>query len=220
MTIAIRLTTAIGLLVQGCLVTAVMAQEPAPASSAMLRLRSLEIAQTQPAPAFKAVLAGKTLSGVVTSKTPSPIYLSIPSLWWISEQLAALEVFGEKFIQEWIAYPSGSGRPGQIDLLVNRQLWGGLDYLQRYEFVNRFSTTARSYGYSTRVYDNPDRSPVALYNCDFSPADVQVLGAPPVRITPSDQAAVSSRNSIADQAACRLRMDAAIRSRRTNPLKR
>lgn len=220
MTIALQLTTAI-VLIQACLVSAAVAQAPASApSTAAINLRSLELAQNQPAPDLKAVLAGKAIPGVVTSKTPSPTLLSIPSLWWISEQLTALEVFGEKFIQEWIAYPSVSDKPGQVDLLVNRQLWGGLDYLQRYEFVNRFSAIARSYGYSTRVYDNPERNPVALYNCDFSAVEVRTLGSHPTRTNPSRPTAIttSTRNAIADQATCKLRMDAAIRARKTNLL--
>lgn len=124
--------------------------------------------KNQLSPDLKALLSGKSPTGTVTSRTPSPIQLSIPSLWWISDQLASLEQYGNKFIQEWIAYPPQSGQPGKVDLLVNRQQWSLLDYLQRYEFVRKFSTIARGYGYNTRVYDNPDRNPVALYTCNFT----------------------------------------------------
>lgn len=122
---------------------------------------------SQHSPDLKALLTGKVPFGTVTSRTPSAVRSSIPSLWWISEQLASLEQYGNKFIQDWIAYPPQGGQPGKVDLLVNRQQWSLLDYLQRYEFVRKFSTIARGYGYNTRVYDSPDRTPVALYTCDF-----------------------------------------------------
>lgn len=123
--------------------------------------------QSQFSPDLKALLTGKVPFGTVTSRTPSDVRLSIPSLWWISDQLASLEQYGNKFIQDWIAYPPQGGQPGKVDLLVNRQQWSLLDYLQRYEFVRKFSTIARGYGYNTRVYDSPDRTPVAFYTCDF-----------------------------------------------------
>ncbi|MDX2239937.1 MAG: hypothetical protein NW224_04560 [Leptolyngbyaceae cyanobacterium bins.302] len=140
----------------------VVAQGTAPPKDSRLPLKN------QPSPDLKALLAGKPLVGVVTSRTPSSVRLSTPSLWWIRDQLADLDQFGGKFIQEWIAYPGQGGQAGLVDLLVNRQEWSLLDYLQRYEFVRKFSAIARGYGYNTRVYDSPDRLPVALYTCDFS----------------------------------------------------
>ncbi len=170
----------------------------------------LTLAATDPqlAPDLKAILAGGTIQGVVTSKTPSAIRLSIPSLWWVSDQLADLQPFGKKFIQEWIAYPLRSGQPGRVDLLVNRQQWSLLDYFQRYQFVNKFSTIARSFGYNTRVYDNPDRPPVALYTCDFTAEAVTILKAPPpaptsVQMTNRNTAV---RADLANQPSCSLQM--------------
>jgi len=166
-----------------------------------------EVNRQQLSPDLKAVLAGKTISGVVTSKTPSPIRLSTPSLWWIRDQLANLQQFGNKFIQEWIAYPLQSGQPGRVDLLVNRQQWSLLDYFQRYQFVSKFSAIARSFGYNTRVYDNPDRIPIAIYTCDFSPTAVRLLQSSPSQIAPSlTNRGVAIRDDLDSQLNCSLKM--------------
>lgn len=159
-------------------------------------------------PGLRLMVRGRTLSGAVTSRTPSPVQLSIPSLWWIEKELANLQQFGNKFIQEWIAYPSQDNSPGRVDLLVNRQQWSLLDYIQRYEFVNKFGAIARSFGYNTRVYDNPDRAPIALYACNFSPRTVDVLQAPPSQPTSRTETAivVERRSTLSTQLNCDLEM--------------
>ena len=58
----------------------------------------------------------------------------------------------------------GSGR---IDLLVNRQNWNSLDYIQQYEFVHHFGTDAMDRGYNLRVL-NEQKQLLATYTCDFS----------------------------------------------------
>lgn len=157
----------------------------------------------QPANDFRAVLAGRSVPGAVTSQTPSQTRLSIPSLWWISAQLADLEQFGSKFIQEWIAYPGQNGQPGRVDLLVNRQQWSLLNFIQRYEFVNKFSTTARGYGFNTRVYDSPDRSPIALYMCDFSPVAARLLPSSTLQLSAT---AIDTRANLSNQLTCNLNL--------------
>lgn len=185
-----------------------VAAEVQPLSPAVApRQNLLADADLQLSPDFRAILAGRTISGVVTSKTPSPIRLSIPSLWWISDQVAALEQFGNKFIQEWIAYPLQPGQAGRVDLLVNRQQWSLLDYFQRYQFVNKFSAIARSFGYNMRVYDHPDRPPVALYACDFSPVAATVLQSPPPQISPQvANATTAVRAELVNELSCQLQM--------------
>lgn len=163
-------------------------------------------ADLQFSPDLKAILAGRTISGVITSKTPSPIRLSIPSLWWITDQLAALDQFGNKFIQEWIAYPLQPGQAGRVDLLVNRQQWSLLDYFQRYQFVNKFSAIARSFGYNTRVYDHPDRPPVAMYACDFTPDTAKVLQSSSQSSPQGADATTAVRAELANDLSCRLQM--------------
>jgi len=150
---------------------------------------------------FRDALAGRTIAGAVTSNTPSSVRLSMPSLWWISEQLAALDQFGNKFIQMWIAYPGQNGQPGRVDLLVDRQQWSLLAYVQRYEFVNKFSTVARSFGFNTRVYDSVDRLPIAAYVCDFSPTTARLLQSSTLQLSTT---AIDSRTELANQLTCNL----------------
>lgn len=166
-----------------------------------------EAKELQLSPDLKAVLAGKNLTGIITSKTPSAIRLSVPSLWWVSDQLANLQAFGNKFIQEWIAYPIQPGQPGRVDLLVNRQQWSLLDYFQRYQFVNKFSAIARSFGYNTRVYDHPDRPPIALYACNFAADEVKILQSRPLQLSPATtNQETAMRANVANQLTCQLKM--------------
>lgn len=175
------------------------------------------LAQNQPSPDLKQLLGGSVPPDTITSRTPSPIFMSIPSLWWVAEQIATFEKYGPKLIQDWIAYPIRDGQSGRVDLLVNRQLWSLLDYLQRYELVSRFSAIARSYGYNTHVYDNPDRAPVASYTCNFTRATIRLLQTP-IR----DQSLQSpltdfaGRDEIANRLTCNLDLEPVNRPRRLN----
>jgi hypothetical protein len=98
-------------------------------------------------------------SDVFTSETISEKGLTIPSLWWAKEQFAG------KLVSNWLAYP----QERRVDLVVNRQLWTLLDYMDRYRFINEFGTVARDYGYNIRVFNpqNPT-TPLAAYTCNFS----------------------------------------------------
>ncbi len=98
---------------------------------------------------------------VITANTISQSDLTVPSLWWAREQ------FARELLDNWIAYPPDGINAGRIDLIVNRRLWNTLDYLQRYEFVNRFGTVARDFGYNLRVF-NYQQELLATYTCDFT----------------------------------------------------
>ncbi|MDX2228334.1 MAG: hypothetical protein NW220_01760 [Leptolyngbyaceae cyanobacterium bins.349] len=169
-------------------------------------LAEMKQTQNQPSRELRAALNRSLLLGAVTSNNPSSIQLSTPSLWWISDQLAALRQFGNKLIQQWVARPAQAGEPGQVDLLVNRQQWSLLDYFQRYEFVNKFSAIARSFGYNTRVYDNPDRIPVALYICDFSARDINLLRSPQGQLAPGSANTTVLPAAIANSLTCDLNL--------------
>lgn len=100
-------------------------------------------------------------SQVVPSNTISPDSLTTPSLWWAKEQ------FGGDLLSDWLTYPAQNGESGRIDLLVNRQNWNSLDYIQQYEFVHHFGTDAMDRGYNLRVF-NEQKQLLATYTCDFS----------------------------------------------------
>lgn len=162
---------------------------------------------------------GQTPPGIVTLNTISPTHLTIPSLWWVQEQIVANteklnEQFGRELIINWAAYPIEQGTAGRVDLLVDRQFWGALDYLQRYEFLNRFSTTARGYGYNIRVFDN-QATIVAAFTCDFSKLDLRLLqlSAELSGMTLLQPEVVNySRSPVADQLSCNMAIETGISS--------
>lgn len=82
--------------------------------------------------------------------------LSIPSLWLAKSQ------FGGKLLDQWFVESDNN----LVILIVNRQIWSLLDYLDRYQFINHFGTVARSYGYNIRVC-NPQGEVLAVYSCNF-----------------------------------------------------
>ena len=100
-------------------------------------------------------------NGVITASNVSQKQLTIPSLWWAKEQ------FGGKLLDNWLAYPANGSSSPRIDLIVNRQIWSLLDYVERYKFVNNFGNVARDYGYNVRVF-NYQQELLATYTCNFN----------------------------------------------------
>ena len=98
-----------------------------------------------------------TSGSVRTANTISQTGLTPPSLWWANEQ------FGGKLLDNWCAYPDQR----RVDLVVNRQIWSLLTYLERYEFVSHFGTVARDFNYNLRVF-NQQKTLLATYTCDYS----------------------------------------------------
>lgn len=99
---------------------------------------------------------------VITANSISPTRISDPSLWWAKDQF---DEFNGKLITNWIAYKDKQ----RLDLVVNRQLWSILNYLEQYCFVNKFGTVAREYGYNVRIF-NQQAALLATYTCDYSKA--------------------------------------------------
>lgn len=97
---------------------------------------------------------------VITSNTINPEGLTTPSLWWQKENSE------NKLLDNWIAYPANETEPARVDLIVNQQIWSLLDYLERFEFVNRLGNTARKEGYNLRVF-NYQQNLLATYTCNF-----------------------------------------------------
>jgi hypothetical protein len=107
---------------------------------------------------------------VITSETFSATGLTLPSLWWVKDQLSQKKPLAAKLLQKWRAYPGNPQQPGRIELLVNRQFWSLLDYVERYTFLNEFGEAAREYRYNIQVLDGDalTNAPLASYMCDFS----------------------------------------------------
>lgn len=92
----------------------------------------------------------------ITDRTISQTGLTEPSFWWAEER------FGGQLLDSWLVCRNER----RLDLIVDRQIWTLLDYLERYEFVNHFGAIARGYGYSVRVL-NTQQTPLASYSCNF-----------------------------------------------------
>jgi hypothetical protein len=92
---------------------------------------------------------------ITTADTVSLIKMTLPSLWWESEQSPP------NLISNWVA----DRIQNQVYLVVNPQYWNILDYVDRYAFVDRFGRVSRGYGYNLRLCT--DRKIVlAEYQCD------------------------------------------------------
>jgi hypothetical protein len=87
---------------------------------------------------------------------------AMPSLWWTQDQLP------NKLILNWLAYP----KEKRIDLVVNPQFWNNLEYLGRYQLINRYGLVARRYGYNVRIFNLKfsEAQPIVAYTCSSATA--------------------------------------------------
>ena len=106
-------------------------------------------------------LLTKPKSSVITATTISQRYLTVPRLW------RAQNSAENKLLANWIAYPASVQEPARVDLVVNQQIWSLLDYLERYDFINRLGTAARRDNYNVRVF-NYQEELLGTYTCNFS----------------------------------------------------
>ncbi|MBC1219765.1 hypothetical protein GNF10_29530 [Nostoc sp. UCD121] len=106
-------------------------------------------------------LLTKPKAYVITANTIHPQGLTVPSLWWAQQNSE------RKLLDNWIAYPASDKEPARVDLIVNQQIWSLLEYIERYDFVNRLGSAARNFGYNVRVF-NYQKEPLATYTCNFS----------------------------------------------------
>lgn len=98
---------------------------------------------------------------IITANTISQKNLTVPSLWWAQEQSQ------NKLLDNWIAYPASNSQSARVDLIVNEQIWNALENIERYSFVNRLGTVARTYGYNIRVF-NYEQQLLATYTCNLN----------------------------------------------------
>lgn len=111
---------------------------------------------------------------VLNSSSLSTTELTVPSLWWNRLQSIAYTRYDGKLIEDWFTCPLEGDQVGTIDILVNRQVWSLMDYLDRYAFLHDYGTAAREFGYNIRVIDNRDVI-YGGYACDFADVDLASL---------------------------------------------
>ncbi len=92
---------------------------------------------------------------IITADTVTSDGMTVPSLWWTSEQFPA------KLIANWMA----NRRQQQIYLVVNTQYWNLLDYIERYRTISKFGRVAASYGYNLKIC-NTQKISLAHYTCE------------------------------------------------------
>lgn len=92
-----------------------------------------------------------------TQNDISQINFTPPSIWWAAQR------FGGMLLDFWFTCP-GERR---VYLIVNRQIWNSLNYVERYSFVNNFGTYSRSDRYNVEVL-NPQLENLAAYRCDYT----------------------------------------------------
>ncbi|BDI17806.1 hypothetical protein ANSO36C_36080 [Nostoc cf. commune SO-36] len=132
--------------------------------SALLVPPSLAQTSSIPSPSSAPLeldLLTKPKDYVITANTINPVQLTVPSLWWAQQNSE------RKLLDNWIAYPASNKEPARVDLIVNQQLWSLLEYVERYDFVNRLGSAARNFGYNVRVF-NYQKEPLATYTCNFN----------------------------------------------------
>ena len=87
----------------------------------------------------------------------SQLQLTIPSLWSLQKY------WGSKMIERWFLPADNNW----IVVVINRQYWGLMDYLEKYQVINRLATASRSDGYNLRLCNNKGLT-LGVYFCEFS----------------------------------------------------
>ncbi|MFP4134643.1 MAG: hypothetical protein ACLFRN_09320 [Halothece sp.] len=95
---------------------------------------------------------------IVSARTPSQTQMTIPSLWWPTQQFD-----DSNLINYWQA----NRRTKVITIIVSNRGWRGLNYLQQYSLVNKFGTVARDYNYNLAIL-NSQEDCLAIYTCEFN----------------------------------------------------
>lgn len=95
--------------------------------------------------------------GIITADTVSQEGITNPSLWWVRDQ------FGRQIVINWLIYPQEK----RIDLVVDRQIWSFINYIEKYSLINHFAINAREYGYSLRIF-NDQRLLLGIATCELS----------------------------------------------------
>lgn len=93
----------------------------------------------------------------ITENDISQRHLTPPSIWLAAQR------FGGMLLDFWFTCPSER----RVYVIVNRQIWNSLTYVEKYAFVNHFGTYSRSDSYNVEVL-NPQLENIAAYRCDYS----------------------------------------------------
>jgi len=97
----------------------------------------------------------------ITEKDVSQTKLILPSMWWTAQR------FGRSLLYRWVICPTEK----QVYLIVNRQVWSSINYLDKYEFVSNFGLNITRNKYNIVVL-NQQMTQVGAYSCEYNPNPV------------------------------------------------
>lgn len=103
--------------------------------------------------------------------TPSEVDLSLPSLWWIRDQLPRR--LGERrLVLAWAAYRLNQSSNQMVDVFLDSQIWNVLNTYERYAVLNQFGSAAKDSGYQLRLFRGQGRGAqlMGVYLCEQSQA--------------------------------------------------
>jgi hypothetical protein len=133
------------------------------------------------------------------SEDPFNPALAQPSLWFKRDLFAFRTKFSTKLLENWLVCPSTNSDRGRIDLVVNGQLWGLLDYFERYELLQQFGNGSDQpdqrfkSGYNLRIFarqfqiQGQGQKPLATYTCQIDDRSSQA--------TPSRNCSIQIRDA-------------------------
>lgn len=138
------------------------------------------------------------------SDAPFDPALAQPSLWLNRDLFAFRSKTTAKLFENWLVCPSTNSDRGRIDLVVNGQLWGLLDYFERYELLQQFGNgndqpdQRFKSGYNLRIFtrqvqiQGQSQKPLATYTC--LPIDRSAT-LPSAQVTPSRNCSIQIRDA-------------------------
>ncbi len=124
----------------------------------------VQASSVSPLPCSRQSTAAFSLTAPVVFPRQDPTPDGI-ELWWAKEQLDVQET---GLITNWFAMPDAQ----RVDIIVDRQRWTQLNYLERYRLVHQFATVAREHRYNLRIANQENQCLVA-YWCDFEQTPYQ-----------------------------------------------
>ncbi|HEY9298352.1 MAG TPA: hypothetical protein VIQ31_18750 [Phormidium sp.] len=127
------------------------------ASFFMLFCLNLPQAEAQNQQRLEQTIQKNICPNPVTENEISQTQITQPSIWWAKQR------FGTLLLDYWFTCPAKQ----RVYLIVNRQIWNSLNYIDRYEFVNHFGIYSRRDRYNLEVL-NPQLEPLATYKCDYN----------------------------------------------------
>ena len=143
------------------------------------------------------------------SDAPFDPALAQPSLWLNRDLFAFRASAGKKLFENWLVCPSTNSDRGRIDLVVNGQLWGLLDYFERYELLQQFGNgndqpdQRFKSGYNLRIFtrqaqiQGQGQKPLATYTCTVSERSTTDPSGtlPSAQLTPSRSCSIQIRDA-------------------------